>query len=89
MINAIKEKIKARGYVIEEVACDILPNPPKKGVSSIKAYYIKANRGKYIGGLNDFIFEIEYEDNHTELKAKDKVCDTLDEAIDRLIWFSW
>lgn len=89
MVNAIKEKIKARGYEIEEVACDVLPNPPRRDVKVIKAYYIKANRGKYIGGLNDFIFEVTYNDNRTELVTKDKACDTLDEAIDRLIWFSW
>lgn len=87
MTKTIKDKLMARGYDVEEIDFKALPKP--KHVASINSYYIKASRMNSIGNINEFIFEITYNNGKTVLRASGKDNDTLDEAIDTLIRFSW
>ena len=65
----------------------------KSRIGTLKAALETAMSQTYKNTEIIVVLSTRSEDNSqeflTELKAKDKVCDTLDEAIDRLIWFSW
>ena len=67
-----------------------LPKTPgKQKVGMIVAYYIKAQHKENNNRINRFIFNAEYLDGRKTWLAGEYEVDTINKALDKLIWLSW
>lgn len=88
-MNTIKKILETRGYEIKDLENIPLPKPKRmENVKSISAYYVKAT-SKTSCTLDDFVINIVYNDDTITWKVFSKEYETIEEAMDRFIYYSW
>lgn len=90
MKNKIQSILEAKNYFVEKIDTIDLPAPPgKQDVGLIIAYYIKAIHKENNNRINQFIFNAEYNNGRKSWLVGEYEVDSINKAIEKLIWLNW